>query len=212
MTGTARGTAGDDVAENSGGVGDQPAPPKRPGWPRRLLEWVVVLAVAGLLAVLLRAFVFEVYSVPSQSMEPTILPGDRILVVKAFFNATDVRPGNIVVFRRPPRDRPGVCAPPEVNDLVKRVVGLPGQTISSNGNTVLINGKPLAQPYLPPGTKLGRPISPPVHIPKGHYFVLGDNRAVSCDSRYWGTIKGSSIVGQVVSVIWRNGHPWLHTF
>lgn len=205
---------GDEVA------GDQASPPSPPRrrhlprstWLRRVLEWVAVLGVAAVLAVLLRSFVFEVYSVPSPSMVPTILPGDRILVVKAFFNANDLKPGAIVVFKRPPRDKPGVCAPPEVNDLVKRIVGLPGQTVSSRGNTVLIDGKPLPQPYLAPGTPLGRAISPPVHVPKGQFFVLGDNRDVSCDSRYWGTIKGSSIVGQVVAVIWRNGHPWLHTF
>jgi signal peptidase I len=105
-----------------------------------------------------------------------------------------------------------VCAGPEVGDLVKRVVGLPGQTISSRGNTILINGHPQAEPYLPPGTLLGRPIQPPVHIAANHYFVLGDNRADSCDSRYWGTITGSSIVGRVVAIIWRHGHPDLHIF
>lgn len=212
MTGTAKGEAGDDVAGDGADGGAEPGRPGHPSRARHVLEWVAVLALAALVAVLLRAFVFEVYSVPSGSMEPTILPGDRILVVKAFFNPADLKPGAIVVFRRPARDKPGVCAPPEVNDLVKRIVGLPGQTISSRGNTVLVNGKPLAQPYLPPNTKLGPAISPPVHVPKGQYFVLGDNRDISCDSRYWGTIKGSSIVGQVVAVIWRNGHPWLHTF
>lgn len=185
---------------------------KRPSWRRRLLEWAAVIMAAALVAFLVRSFVFEVYSVPSSSMMPTIRPGDRIVVDKLFFNYHDLHPGDIVVFRRPPRDRPGVCAGPEVGDLVKRIVGLPGQTVSSKGNTVLVNGKPLAQPYLPAGTVLGRQISPPVHVPPDHYFVLGDNRDISCDSRYWGTIKGSSIVGTVIAAIWRNSHPWLHTF
>lgn len=178
----------------------------------RALEWATVLLVAALLALGLRTFAFEVFSVPSSSMTPTIQIGDRILVDKAFFNYHGLRPGNIIVFRRPPRDVAGVCAGPEVGDLVKRVVGLPGQTISSQGNTIFINGKPQAEPYLASGTALGRPIQPPVHIPKDHYFVLGDNRANSCDSRYWGTITGSSIVGRVVAIIWHNGHPDLHIF
>jgi signal peptidase I len=179
---------------------------------RRALEWAAVLLVAGLLALGLRTFAFEVFSVPSGSMEPTIQVGDRILVDKLFFDYHSLKAGDIVVFRRPPRDVLGVCAGPEVGDLVKRVVGLPGQTISSQGNTILIDGHPQAEPYLPANTPLGRPIQPPVHIPKNHYFVLGDNRADSCDSRYWGTISGSSIVGRVIAVIWRHGHPYLHTF
>lgn len=178
----------------------------------RALEWTAVLLVAALLALGLRTFAFEVFSVPSSSMTPTIQIGDRILVDKAFFDYHGLKPGDIVVFRRPPHDTAGVCAGPEVGDLVKRVVGLPGQTISSQGNTILINGKAQAEPYLAPGTPLGRPIQPPVHIPKDRYFVLGDNRANSCDSRYWGTISGPSVVGRVVAIIWHNGHPDLHTF
>ncbi len=178
----------------------------------RALEWAAVLLIAAVLALALRTWAFEVFSVPSGSMEPTIQVGDRILVDKAFFNYHGLKPGDIVVFRRPPRDTLGVCAGPEVGDLVKRVVGLPGQTISSRGNTILINGRPQAEPYLPANTQLGRPIQPPVHIPPNHYFVLGDNRANSCDSRYWGTITGSSIVGRVVAIIWHHGHPDLHIF
>lgn len=191
-----------------------PRPAKRFGHGRfgRALEWGSVLLLAAILALGLRTFAFEVFSVPSGSMTPTIAIGDRILVDKAFFDYHGLRAGAIVVFQRPPRDTLGTCAGPEVGDLVKRVVGLPGQTVSSVGNTVLINGRPLAEPYLPKGTALGRPILPAVHVPAGQYFVLGDNRANSCDSRYWGTIAGSSIVGRVVAVIWHNGRPDLHVF
>ena len=84
---------------------------------------------------------------------------------------------------------------------MKRVIGLPGDRIASRGDTVLIDGKPLPEPWLPRGTPLGPPIRSTV-VPVGTYYVLGDNRATSCDSRYWGTVPRSLIVGKVVAVIW----------
>ena len=117
--------------------------------------------------------------------------------------------GDIVVFNNPPADDGG---PPT---LVKRVIGLPGETISSVGNTVLINGKPLAEPWLP--TLIGICAEPSEHInttkiAPGHYFMMGDCRGDSDDSRYWGTVPASYIVGKVDVIIWRNGHPWIHWF
>jgi signal peptidase I len=170
--------------------------------------------VALLLAFGVRSFVFEAFSIPSGSMEPTLDVGDRILVWKAFFDPHDLRPGDIVVFTRPPRDR---CPGPRDSDLVKRVVALPGQTIYSAGNTIFVDGRPLAEPYLPPSDQLGPPIpeasrAAPFHVPAGDFYVLGDNRQISCDSRFWGPVKGTSIVGEVVLLFWHNGHPELHAF
>jgi signal peptidase I len=91
------------------------------------------------------------------------------------------------------------------------VIGLPGQTIQSKGNTVYINGKALAEPWLPAGTQLGRAI-PEQKIPTGRFFMMGDNRSISCDSRYWGTIPGSSIIGKVLILWWRFGRPAFHIF
>jgi signal peptidase I len=179
---------------------------------RSLAESVVIILVAVLLAGLLRAFAFETFWIPSSSMVPTLGVYDRILVQKAFFTWHDVHEGDIVVFSHPPLDD---CPGPQNDDLVKRVIALPGQTIYSSGNTIYVNGKLLAEPYLPHDDPLGLPIASrqhPYRVPPGDFYVLGDNRAISCDSRYWGPIEGSSIVGKVVLTWWHDGHPDLHWF
>lgn len=177
---------------------------------RRLVEWLAVLALAALAAGLLRTFVVQVYYVPSTSMTPTLQVGDRILVDKFLFHPSSLRDGDVVVFSRPPGDVAGVCDDPTATDLVKRIVALPGQTVKSIGNTIYVDGSPQPEPYLPKGTILG-PRVVEQRIPQGRYFVMGDNRSQSCDSRYWGTIKASTIVGRVVTVIWRHGRPAFHS-
>ena len=101
-------------------------------------------------------------------------------------------------------------------DLVKRVIALPGQTIYSSGNSIYVNGRLLAEPYLPHDDPLGPPIRDaaehPYRVPPGEFYVLGDNRADSCDSRYWGPIKGSSIIGKVVLAWWHDDHPDFRRF
>ena len=179
---------------------------------RALLELAVTVLVAVLLAGLLRAYAFQTFWIPSSSMVPTLGVYDRILVQKAFFNWHDVREGDIVVFSHPPLDD---CPGPENGDLVKRVIALPGQTIYSSGNSVYVNGRLLAESYLPHDDPLGLPIASrqhPYRVPPGEFYVLGDNRAISCDSRYWGPIAGSSIVGKVVLVWWHDSHPEFHWF
>ena len=184
-------------------------PPKRPpSRSRTAIEWAIVAVVALALAFGMRTFVFQAYYVPSGSMIPTLQIGDRILVQKLFFSPSDVHTGEIVVFHGPAADV--VCGSPQ-SILVKRVIGLPGETISSKGNTVYLNGKPLAEPWLPAGTQLGRAIQKQV-IPPGRYFMMGDNRSISCDSRYWGTIPGSNMIGRVLVLWWRFGRPAFHIF
>jgi signal peptidase I len=132
-------------------------------------------------------------------------------VQKAFFSWRDVHEGDIVVFSHPPLD---TCPGPQ-GDLVKRVIALPGQTIYSSGNSIFINGQPLAEPYLPRYDPLGPPIASrqhPYRVPPGEFYVLGDNRADSCDSRYWGPVEGPSIIGKVVLTFWHDGRPDLHGF
>jgi signal peptidase I len=199
----------------SGTSGRPPAAASRAARRRRALaELAAIVVVAALLVVGTRAFVIQTFWIPSTSMVPTLQKGDRILVLKAFFNWHDLHQGDIVVFARPPRDR---CGGPEGEDLVKRVIALPGQTIYSSGNTVYVNGRPLAEPYLPRVDPLGTPVPDatrlhPYRVPAGEFYMLGDNRQISCDSRFWGPIKGSSIVGRVVLLFWRDGHPDLHAF
>ncbi len=179
---------------------------------RALAETAVLILAAVLLAGLMRAFVFQTFWIPSASMVPTLDVNDRILVQKAFFTWHDVREGDIVVFSHPPLDH---CPGPPESDLVKRVIALPGQTIFSSGSKIYVNGKLLAEPYLPRYDPLGMPIASrrrPYRVPPGEFYLLGDNRAVSCDSRYWGPVKGSSIIGKVVLVWWHDGHPDLHWF
>jgi signal peptidase I len=185
-------------------------PRRRRRWRQRLAETVIALLVAALLSALLRTYVCQTFWIPSASMVPTLAVNDRILVRKAFFNWHDVREGDIVVFTRPPLDQ---CGGAPGGDLVKRVIALPGQTIYSSGNGIYINGRPLAEPYLPAPDPLGPPIASsehPYRVPPGEFYVLGDNRADSCDSRFWGPIQGSSIIGTAVLVIWHNNHPDLH--
>jgi signal peptidase I len=193
-----------------GGPGPRRRRRRRRG--RALLELAVTVLVAVLLAGLMRAYAFQTFWIPSSSMVPTLGVYDRILVQKAFFNWHDVRAGDIVVFTHPPLDQ---CPGPEGSDLVKRVIALPGQTIYSSGNSVYVNGRLLSESYLPPDDPLGLPIASrqhPYRVPPGDFYVLGDNRAISCDSRYWGPVEGSSIVGKVVLVWWHDSHPEFRWF
>jgi signal peptidase I len=181
---------------------------------RVLAGWVLPLVAALLLALGLRAFAFQAFSIPSASMEPTLGIGDRILVWKAFFTWHDVRQGDIVVFTHPPHDH---CPGPPHADLVKRVIALPGQTIYSAGNSIYVDGRRLPESYLPPRDPLGSPIpaaswAHPFHVPPGEFYVMGDNRQFSCDSRSWGPIQANSIIGKVVLLFWHQGHPDLHFF
>jgi signal peptidase I len=188
-------------------------PRRRRSRRRLLIETLVTLVVAAALAGVVRGFVFETFWIPSGSMVPTLGVYDRILVQKAFFNWHDVREGDIVVFTEPPADHCGGAS----GDLVKRVIALPGQTIYSSGNDIYVDGKLLAEPYLPEDDPLGPAIPDasrqhPYRVPPGDFYLMGDNRAISCDSRYWGPIKGSSIVGKVILDWWHDSHPIFHMF
>ena len=175
---------------------------------RWLREGVIIVLVAVLAAVLLREFVVQTFYIPSGSMEPTLQVGDRIVVNKLSYELHGVDRGDIVVFSRPPLEN---CGGPQVNDLVKRVVGMPGDLVSVSGGYVYVDGRRLGETWLPaseqgttsPGPS-GTPYSldRPYRVPSGDYFVLGDNRGDSCDSRWWGPIPRSLIVGKVDLRVW----------
>lgn len=191
-----------------------PTAPSPRRWRRVLAEWAGTVLAAVLLVGLVQANAFQTFWIPSSSMVPTLGVYDRIGVQKAFFTWHDVRQGDIVVFSQPPLDH---CGGQQEGDLVKRVIALPGQTIYSSGNSIYVNGRLLAEPYLPHYDPLGPPVpgatrQHPYRVPPGEFYMLGDNRAISCDSRYWGPIQGSSIIGKVVLVWWHNSHPEFHWF
>jgi signal peptidase I len=181
-----------DVEEES------PAPVKHRSRRRSWIEWGLVVVVAVLVSLLIRTFVFQTFFIPSGSMEPTLQIGDRIIVSKLSVEFGTIHTGDILVFKAP-KAVATVCGD-DVADLVKRVIGLPGQTLTSKGNTIYVDGKPLAQPWTHVST-LGKAIGT-VHVPKNHYFMMGDNESDSCDSRYWGTIPRSSIIGKAFVRIW----------
>jgi signal peptidase I len=185
--------------DRPGGGQHRPPPKRRSPSRRRLLEWLFIAAIAVIVALVLRVFVVQTFYIPSPSMTPTLKMGDRILVNKLAYRLHGVGRGDIIVFRRPAAED---CGTP-VTDLVKRVIGLPGETISDKNGTVFIDGRALAQPWLPkndPDTYT--PPFGPVKIGPNSYFVMGDDRTVSCDSRYWGTVSRSLIIGKVEMRIW----------
>lgn len=181
-------------------------PRKKHTWKHRLTEWGILILIAVVLALVLRIWVVQSFYIPSGSMEPTLQGGDRILVNKLSYVFGTVHTGNIVVFRRPAAD----VGPANIHYLVKRVIGLPGQTISEKNGEVYINGRLLKEPWLPTGTLTYHLKTQ--KIPPGEYFVMGDNRGDSFDSRYFGPIPGSLIVGQVTMLVWRHGHLYLRIF
>jgi signal peptidase I len=210
------GDAPDGQGGTRGPTAGGPAVPRkaRPSRRRVVAGWGLSLALALAFAFGIRTFGFQVFSIPSTSMVPTLHVNDRILVQKAFFDWHQLREGDIVVFTHPPRDH---CPGPAGSDLVKRVIALPGQTIYSAGGILYVDGRRLREPYLPARDPLGPPIpdatrQDPFRVPRGEFYVMGDNRAISCDSRFWGPIKGSSIIGRVVMLLWHNNHPDFHFF
>ena len=192
------------VDEGDGGLGTGSS---RGGGYRWVIEWAVILMAVLLCTVLLRTYVIQSFYIPSPSMVPTLQVGDRIMVNKLSYDFHSVHRGDIVVFKRPPLEMQ------DFPDLVKRVIGLPGESISTKDGHVYINGRLLAEPWLPPGPQSYTGALPddqnpqfnmpgPVKIPAGEYFVMGDNRTDSEDSRFFGPIPKSLIVGRAMAVVW----------
>jgi signal peptidase I len=165
---------------------------------------LAVVVVALVLAFGVRTYVAQMFFIPSGSMLPTLQVGDRIVVDKLSYHLHDIHRGDVVVFRRPPLEQA------DYSDLVKRVIGLPGDTIASVGGRVYIDGKPLAEPWLPRPMPRTSPsplpeafsLNHPFTVPAGQYFVMGDNRTNSEDSRYFGPISADLIVGKMAFVAW----------
>ena len=176
---------------------------------KSVVEWAVVLVGAIGLALLIKAFLFQAYYIPSPSMNPTLLEGDRILVNKLSYNLHSVNRGDLVVFSA--QEETG-----GEDDLIKRVIGLPGEFVTVGDEKMKINGGLLLEPYLPLQTEIN-PFATPVNcvnrpeetsgcrVPGDHVFVMGDNRSNSRDSRYFGPVPIEDIEGRAFIRIWPLG-------
>jgi len=165
---------------------------------RNAVEWVLVIVGAVAIALLVRGNVAQSFKIPSPSMSPTLIEGDRVLVNRLSYKLHDINRGDVVVFDRPPSAPAGPDAP---KHLIKRVVGLPGETIEARDGVVYIDGRPVDEPYLPEDTQTYE-LDDPVDIPEGEIFVMGDNRNNSEDSRFIGTIDEDTVIGRAFSIIW----------
>ncbi len=174
-----------------------------PSSTRRMVEWVLVIGGALIVAYLIQLTSLQAFRIPSESMLPTLHKGDRVLVNKWSYRLHDVHRGDVVVFTRPPE-----VTDTTIDDLIKRVVGLPGDRLTITGGHVEIDGQPLDEPYLPDHTRtdnvgpIACPEEHPCVIPDGEIWVMGDNRVNSQDSRWFGSIPESSVVGRASLRIW----------
>ncbi|MBV9592656.1 MAG: signal peptidase I [Actinobacteria bacterium] len=175
---------------------------------RGLVTWLTVLILAGFAAIVLRTWVVAPYWIPSESMEPTLhgcagCQPDRLLVDKLSYHLHAVRRGDVIVFNRPP------ALAQNDPHLVKRVIGLAGESVSGHGGAVYVEDQRLVEPYVNPVCH-GTGDFGPVVVPRGDVFVMGDNRCDSLDSRSFGPIPESTIVGRAFLTVWPLGRlHWL---
>ena len=192
---------------------------------RNTIEWIVVIAGALVIAVVIKTFLFQAFYIPSDSMEPTLHVGDRVLVNKLSYRVHDVHQGDIVVFDKPSTQpqtvegcdgSPVTITPPlrsdeAVHDLIKRVIATEGQTVEQRDGKILVDGRVLVEPYVhaTAGVADRTPAftfpSQCIRVPPGKVFVLGDNRADSSASNVFGPIPETSIVGRAFVRVWPIG-------
>jgi signal peptidase I len=190
-----------------------------------LQEYAEAFGIAVILAVVLRAFFVQAYKIPSGSMEPTLLVGDHIIVNKLIygfrmpdsflgitpfqgeipygkylFQIEPVHRGDVVVF---------VFPPDPTKDFIKRVIGVPGDTVQVKAGRLYLDGQEVADPHahfeIPPEDRVPsseRDYFGPLKVPAGHYFMMGDNRDRSYDSRFWGLVERNDVEGRAMFIYW----------
>lgn len=174
-----------------------------------LREWIESIIVAFLLAMVVRAFVVQAFKIPTGSMRPTLIEGDLILVNKFIYGAkvpfTDLRlpkarglkRGDVIVFIYPEDPK---------KDFIKRLIGLPGETIEIKNGAIYVDGQPLLDPFYSQRYYYNRgnftQEETKATVPNDSYFVLGDNSASSQDSRYWGFVPAKNILGKAILIYW----------
>lgn len=186
---------------------------------RKRREPGTLMLVIGALALafLVKALLAQAFYIPSGSMIPTLQIGDRVIVEKLSYRFGEPQRGDVVVFHRPGVDRPsgvvqagkeflqglGLLQPDANIDLIKRIIGLPGETIRLKGGVLFVNGRPLPEPYAVADTRDYGPVT----VPEGEYLMLGDNRPNSDDSRFsLGTVPRDHLVGKAFVILWPPGN------
>ncbi|HDD53634.1 MAG TPA: signal peptidase I [Thermosulfidibacter takaii] len=164
----------------------------------KVWEYAKSILIALIIALLIRTFIVQAFRIPSGSMIPTLLVGDHILVNKLAYRFGEPHRLDVVVFKFPLDSN---------KDYIKRVIGLPGDRLKIVNKVVFINGKPLKEPYArhTDSRTIPRGIQPrdnygPVVVPPGHYFVMGDNRDSSYDSRFWGFVSRKALIGKALII------------
>jgi signal peptidase I len=182
------------------------------GLPRGMritIDWLVTIVGAILIVLVIKQWVINPYRIPSSSMEPTLhcaRPAlgcearfsDRVLACRVCYDIWGPKRGDVVVFNTPP-EAARICGSGGV--FVKRLIGLPGETWQEKNGFIFIDGKKLNEPYIK-ADRRGTESLPLLKIPKGQYFMMGDNREGSCDSRKWGTVPRHDLIGKVVATYW----------
>jgi signal peptidase I len=176
---------------------------------RQVIEWLLTIAVAVAFVLVFEAEVAKPFRIPSPSMEPTLHCArperqcrarfsDRVFACRFCYHLTSPKRGDIVVFRTPAA---AVARCGAGGTYVKRLIGLPGERWEERNGYVYIDGRRLDEPYVR-SKERDVQTHPVVRIPEGRYFMMGDNRSGSCDSRAWGTVARNDIIGKVVATYW----------
>ena len=189
---------------------------------RVTIDWVVTIIGAVAIVLLVKAFVVNPYRIPSSSMEPTLhcarpetgceaRYSDRVLANRFLYHIRAPRRGEIIVFKTPPLAKVKCGAG---GTFVKRLIGLPGDTVElrllRGDGYVYINGKRLKEPYIQKDRRAAVQSYGPTKVPPGNYFMMGDNRNASCDSRMWGTVPRKNLIGKVFATYWPPNRIALH--
>jgi signal peptidase I len=177
---------------------------------RTVLDWALTITVAIAFVLVFESEIAKPYRIPSSSMEPTLhcaKPGpeclgsfnDRIIANRLAYDFASPKRGQIVVFKTTPAA--AICGQGGGDStFVKRLIGLPGDTVSERNGFIFINGKPLAEPYIDPAFRDHE--TGTWRVASGHYFFLGDDRNFSCDSRKWGAVPRSNLIGPAMITYW----------